>query len=114
MDEKVAQYIAAIPAEKRPLFDRLQRLILDLYPDLELRISYGIVMHKRGKSWVGLGVWKQGVSLYTNRPQLITAFKTRHPAIKTGKGCINFRLTDELPVEDLHTVITGAVEPAGA
>jgi uncharacterized protein YdhG (YjbR/CyaY superfamily) len=110
VDEAVQRYIDAIPAEQRPLFDRLQSLVLELYPDAEVVISYQIPTYKARGGRVSLGLWKDGVSLYTTDPQHIEEFKSRQPTIKTGKASVNFRLTDELPEEDARQVIKRAIE----
>ena len=110
MDEKAKQYIDAIPEEKKALYQQLERVILDLYPDVEIGFSYQIPMYKRGKRWVGLGIWKGGVSIYTDGPYHIAEFKRKNESIKTGKGSINFRVTDDIPIEDVKVVIRSAIE----
>jgi uncharacterized protein YdhG (YjbR/CyaY superfamily) len=106
MDPAVQQYIDAIPDGHRPLFDHLQSLILELYPDAEIRISYQIPTYKVGRGRVYLGLWKNGVSLHAVD---VKTFKQRHPSIKTGKGSLNFKLTDELPEADIREVIKRAI-----
>jgi uncharacterized protein YdhG (YjbR/CyaY superfamily) len=113
-DQSVRRYVDAIPAEQRPLFDRLQALILDLYPDAEIVISYQVPTYKARGGRVSLGLWKGGVSLYTTGPQYIEVFKSRHPAVKTGKASLSFALSDELPEQDVREVITQAMERAPA
>jgi len=110
MNNDVQRYMDGIPKEKRPLFDKLQALVMSLYPDAEVVLSYQIPTYKAKTGWVGLGYWKDGVSVYTNRPQYIAAFKEKHPAIKTGKGSINFKLTDAVPVTALNKVIRQVIE----
>lgn len=110
MDAAVQKYVDAIPAEQKPLFDRLQALILELYPDAEIVISYQIPTYKARGGRVSLGLWKDGVSLYTTDPQHIETFKAKHPSIKTGKASLNFRLTDEVPEEDLREVVDRAIQ----
>jgi uncharacterized protein YdhG (YjbR/CyaY superfamily) len=107
MGSAVQSYVAAIPETHRPLFDRLQALILGLYPHAETSISYGIPTYKVGRRRVYLGLWKDGVSLHAVS---VEAFKQRHPTIKTGKGSLNFKLTDELPEGDVRDVIKQAIE----
>jgi hypothetical protein len=109
MDPTVQRYIDAIPERHRPLFDRLQLLILALYPNAEIVLSYQIPTYKVGRRRVFLGLWKGGVSLH-GVP--VEDFKQRHPSIKTGKGSLNFKLTDELPEADIRDVITRAMERA--
>ena len=106
MDLAVQQYIEAIPATHRPLFDRLQALILDLYPTAEIVISYKIPTFKVGRKRVYLGLWKEGVSLHAVS---VDDFKQKHPTIKTGRGSLNFKITDEVPGEDVQVVIKQAI-----
>ena len=106
MDQAVQSYIDAIPESKRPLFDRLQSLILELYPDAEIVMSYKIPTYKVGRRRVFLGLWKNGVSLHAVD---IEMFTQRHPSIKTGRGSLNFTLTDELPEADIRDVIKRAI-----
>ena len=42
----------------------------------------------------------------------IARFSANHPSQKTGKGCINFKDSDELPEEDLQQVIRSALKSA--
>ena len=59
---------------------------------------------------VYLGQWKGGVSLHAISGELIEEFRQRHPAIKTGKGSLNFRLTDELPETAIRDIIKRAID----
>jgi uncharacterized protein YdhG (YjbR/CyaY superfamily) len=110
MNKEVQRYVEAVEDERRPLFDKLQALILGLYPDAEVVISYSIPTYKAKSGWVALGYWKSGVSIYTNGPHHIAEFKAQYPRIKTGKGSINFKITDEVPVPALEKVISHAME----
>lgn len=111
MDAAAQGYIDAIPETHRPLFDRLHSLILDLYPDAAVLISYGIPTYRVGRGRVYLGLWKGGVSLHAVP---VEAFRERHPAIKTGKGSLNFRVTDDVPEADVREAIRQAIERARA
>jgi uncharacterized protein YdhG (YjbR/CyaY superfamily) len=121
MNKDVRRYIDAIPKDRtgrkladgeqaRRLFAKLQALILILYPRAEAVISYQIPTYKAKSGWVALGYWSGGVSIYTNGPQHIEEFKAKYPAVKTGKGSINFRVTDAVPVAALRKVIRHAIE----
>ena len=109
MDPAVQRYVDAIPERQRALFDRLQALILGLYPNAETSISYGIPTYKVGRRRVYLGLWKGGVSLHAVP---VEEFKQRHPSIKTGKGSLNFKVADEVPEADVRDIIKQAIEPA--
>ncbi len=95
IEPAVTRFIAAIPALQRPLFDRLQGLILRSYPDAEVTISYQIPRYRVPSGrFVFLGIWKHGVSLHAVNFEVIAEFKAAHPEIKTGKGSVNFKTTD--------------------
>lgn len=64
MDQAVVDYIEAIPAQDRALFDRVHRLILDACPDAVVRLSYGMPTYKLGKYRLHVGSWKHGASIY--------------------------------------------------
>lgn len=110
MNEAVERFIAAVPADRRPHFDQLHALILDLYPDANIVISYQVPAYKVKTGWVALGYWKGGVSMYTNNPSHIAEFKVKHPHLKAGKASINFNNSEKLPLEDLKQVIDHAMK----
>ena len=112
-DEDVQRFLNSIPVDKRPMFERLQTLVRSLYPDATLVLSYGVPTYRVKTGWVALGYWRDGVSLYTNGRHNIDEFRASHPHVKTGTGSINFRLTDEVPVESLTGVIRRAMTGTG-
>lgn len=65
MNKEVQRYMDAVPEEQRPLFDKLYALIMGLYPNAEVVISYQIPTYRVKSGWVALGYWKDDVSLYT-------------------------------------------------
>lgn len=113
MDESVRSYIETVTDERRQLFDELQALILGIYPDANIVLSYRVPTYKTPSGRVALGYWRQGVSVYTGT-RVIPAFQTAYPALKTGKGSINFKVTDEIPVEALKAVIKDVVDHSEA
>jgi hypothetical protein len=46
LNEEVQAYIESVQDERRPLLQKLQGLILDLYPDAEVLLSYKIPTYK--------------------------------------------------------------------
>jgi len=100
MDDRVRAYIVAIDPRYRPLFDRLQRLVLDMHPDAEVVLSYKIPTYKVGRRRLFIGVWKHGVSLYGWDQGRDAGFIARHPELKTGRGTIQLRPTDADRIAD--------------
>jgi uncharacterized protein YdhG (YjbR/CyaY superfamily) len=110
MKREVRSYLAAVPKERKPLVNRLHELIVELYPDAEIDMSYRMPTYKAEEGWVALANQKQYVSLYTCGAHHLAEFKSKHPKIKTGKGCINFKQSDTVPVAAVKKVIRHAIE----
>jgi len=103
--QEVQDYINAHEGEQLAFYQKLQDIIDGICPKAEVKLNWRIAVYYHGKLWVGLGFRKDGISFYTMHIPLISAFKEKHPHLKYGKGCINFRLKDEIPVEDIKTLI---------
>jgi uncharacterized protein YdhG (YjbR/CyaY superfamily) len=100
VDQAVRDYIDAIPAEHRPLFDRLQRLILAGHPDATVALSYKIPTYRVGRRRLYVGVWKHGVSIYGWPQGQEAGFTERHPELRTSKGTIQLRPEDAAGITD--------------
>lgn len=88
MDDDVQRYVDAIAPERRPLFDRIHGLILEVHPDVEVRLSYQMPTYAVGRYRLYVGVWKHGLSFYGWKPGRDAGFGTRHPDLVTSKGTI--------------------------
>jgi len=88
----------------------LHDLIVDVYPDAQIDMSYKMPTYKVNDGWVSLANQKNYVSLYTCGAHHLKEFKEKYPSIQTGKGCINFKKTDTLPIEALKMVVKHAIE----
>ena len=64
MDEAVRGYVDAIDPAYRPLFDRVQRLLLTAHPDADVVLSYQIPAFTVGRRRLYIGAWRHGISLY--------------------------------------------------
>jgi uncharacterized protein YdhG (YjbR/CyaY superfamily) len=93
----VQEYIEAIPARQRALFDRVHRLVLEARPDAEVLLSYGMPTFRVGKRRLHVGVWKHGVSLYGWRDE---GFLDRHPGTRASRSTIRLSPEDAVEVTD--------------
>lgn len=110
MNEEVAYYIRSCAAPRRKRIEQIHRMIIDLFPEAAPDMAYRMPTYRIGEGWVALANQKHYISVYTCGSHHIEGFKARHPGIRTGKGCINFRDRDEIPVADLKQVIRHAIE----
>ncbi len=113
MDDAVQAYIEGIPAENRPLFDRLHRLILAAHPEAAVVLSYRIPTYKVGRRRLYLGAWKHGVSIYGWQEDRDAGFAARHAALRTSKGTIRLRPEDAAGIADdeFRDLARAALEP---
>jgi uncharacterized protein YdhG (YjbR/CyaY superfamily) len=100
MDQAVRDYIDAIPAEHRPLFDRVHRLVLEARPEATLTISYQMPTYKVGRRRLIVGAWKHGVSIYGWKQAGDGGFTVRHPELVTSTGTIQLRPADAAGIAD--------------
>lgn len=103
-------YLAAIPESRRARFESIRKLIRKRFPEAEESMRYKMPTFEYETGWIALANQKNYISVYTCMAAHIADFKRRHPAIKTGTGCINFRDGDEIPLRDLEQVIANALE----
>lgn len=106
----VDEYIGNLPENRKARFLEIVRLIESLYPDAQRSMQYKMPTYQSDKGWVAIANQKAYISLYTCSIKHIESFKKQHPTIKTGKGCLNFRDKDEIPLADLPAVIESAME----
>ena len=98
MHEDVAAYLDAIPAERRPLFDRVHGVILDVAPEVELAFSYKMPTYVVGENRLHVAVWKHGLSFY-GWPDGAT-LAARYPHLDNGKGTLRLPVGEAADISD--------------
>jgi uncharacterized protein YdhG (YjbR/CyaY superfamily) len=113
VDETVQAYVDSIPAENRPLFDRLHRLILAAHPEAAVVLSYQMPTYKVGRRRLFLGAWKHGVSLYGWQEDRDAGFAARHAELRVGQTTIRLRPEDAAGISDdeLRDLARAALDP---
>lgn len=110
MNRKVRRYLNAVPEDRKLLVEKIHGLIVGLYPDVKIDMSYRMPTYRAKDAWVAVANQKRYVSLYTCGAHHLAEFKAKYPGIGRGKGCINFKATDPVPVTALRKVIRHAIE----
>ena len=111
MEKEVEQYIETATDERKTLYEKLQSLIIGLYPDARVAMSAQIPTYRTKSGWIALGYTEDGVSLYTDGPQHLIEFKKLNPNIDGGKSVLKFKSTDEIPESDVSLVVKHALDP---
>ena len=100
MTEDVDAYIGAIDANRRPLFDRVHRLVLDVQPDARMVMSYKMPTYVVGTRQLHVGVWKHGLSFYGWEYGRDGGLVARHPSLDSGKGTLRLPLAEAAHISD--------------
>ncbi len=88
MDPDVQAYIDAIAPEHRPMWDRVEGLVRELFPAVELRMTYDMPTFVVGDHRLPVGVWKHGLSLYGLDGSNDAGLITRRPELSSGRGTV--------------------------
>lgn len=112
MDDAVRDYIDAIAAERRPLFDRIHRLVLEVHPDAAVVLSYQMPTYTVGRYRLYVGVWRHGLSFYGWEPGRDAGFSNRHPELVTSKGTIKLGpdAAARIPDEEFRDLLRAALD----
>ncbi len=109
MKREVKKYMVAVPVSRKAKIDSLHTLITYAFPKAIVDMRYKMPTYQFGDGWVAIANQKNYVSLYTCSYHHIDSFKAKHPKIKTGKGCINFKDNDPMPLKDIEAVVKHAI-----
>ncbi len=70
------------------MWDRVERIVRQLHPDVEMRITYDMPTFVVGDHRLPVGVWKHGLSLYGLHESNDAGFIARHPDLSSGRGTV--------------------------
>lgn len=112
VDPELQAYLDGIDPANRPLFDRIDGLVLGAFPDAEVGIAYKMPVYRVGDRNVNVGAWKHGVSIYGWRePEGFTLLE-RHPELSSGRGTLRIprELADDITDDELVAVLRATLE----
>ena len=79
------------------------------FPEAKISMKYKMPTFEIGQNWVALANQKHYISVYTCAHEHISSFTEKHPEIKCGKGCLNFKDKDKFYFSDLKSVVSKAL-----
>jgi uncharacterized protein YdhG (YjbR/CyaY superfamily) len=96
--EEIDQYLAALEEPKRTALARLRQTILDILPDAEQGISYGLPAFKvRGKTIAGFAAFKNHLSYLPHSGSVFPQLKDELKGYSTSSGALRFSIDEPLP-----------------
>ena len=106
--EEVDRYLAALDEPKRSTLGLLRQMILDILPDAEQTMSYGLPAFKiDGKTIAGFAAFKNHLSYLPHSGSVFPECQDELERYTTSIGALRFKIDEPLPrslVEKLITV----------
>ena len=109
MDKEVKGYLDALSEQRSQRLVSIHKRIVKLFPEAEVSMKYKMPTYMLETGWLSIGNQKNYISVYTCGAHHLAGFREKHPQIKGGKGCLNFKDKVEIPLDDLEEVIRHAL-----
>src|ERR1700722_151028 len=94
----VDQYLASLVQPKRGTLEELRRTILDILPEAEQCISYGLPAFRvQGKVIAGFGAFKNHLSYLPHSGSVFAELGDELARFKTSSGALQFPVDAPLP-----------------
>ncbi|MGR3810563.1 iron chaperone [Jiulongibacter sp. NS-SX5] len=108
--KNVEEYIASFPKETQEFLHQMRTLIKENAPEAEESISYGMPAYKlKKKPLVYFGAYPKHIGFYAT-PTGHSAFAEEFASYKTGKGSVQFPLSEPLPSDLIKRVVVFRVK----
>ena len=97
-EREIDDYLAALDETKRGTLERLRRTILEVIPDAEQCISYGMPAFKLdGKAVAGFAAFKNHLSYFPHSGSVLPEVSDDIVGYTASKGTLQFPIDKPLP-----------------
>jgi uncharacterized protein YdhG (YjbR/CyaY superfamily) len=111
--QEIDQYLAALDEDKRATLAVLRQRILDVLPEAEQGISYGVPAFKvRGKTIAGFAAFKNHLSYLPHSGSVFPRLKNELQGYSTSTGALRFDIGRPLPAPLVEKLIAVRLELA--
>jgi uncharacterized protein YdhG (YjbR/CyaY superfamily) len=111
--QEIDQYLDALQEAKRTTLARLRQTILDILPEAEQAISYGLPAFKiRGKTIAGFAAFKNHLSYLPHSGSVFPALQDELKGYATSSGALRFGIDEPLPVPLVEKLIAVRLQQA--
>jgi uncharacterized protein YdhG (YjbR/CyaY superfamily) len=111
--QEIDQYLDALEEPKRTTLARLRQTILEVLPDAEQGISYGLPAFKvRGKTIAGFAAFKNHLSYLPHSGSVFPQLKEELEGYSTSSGALRFAIDQPLPVSLVEKLIAVRLQQA--
>lgn len=112
---RVDTYLSGLEPEQRVTLEQLRRTILELLPDAEETISYGMPAYKvHGKTIAGFAAFKNHLSYLPHSGSILDKLGDALEPYRTTKGSLHFRVDQPLPRDIVRRLLKARLAEAGS
>lgn len=111
--EEIDDYLASLEEPKRSTLSALRRSILDVIPEAEQCISYGLPAFRvQGKVIAGFGAFKNHLSYLPHSGSIFPVLGDELAKYKTSSGALQFPVDATLPKALVKKLVTTRLRQA--
>jgi uncharacterized protein YdhG (YjbR/CyaY superfamily) len=111
----VDTYMADLPADRKPVLEKLRALCRRHLAGYEESIQYGLPTYSRnGVPEVSFGSRKQYISLYVMKKDVVDEFRPALATASIGKGCIRFTRPEKIDFDVIDRLLRSNVRSKSA
>jgi uncharacterized protein YdhG (YjbR/CyaY superfamily) len=111
--QEIDLYLDALEEPKRTTLARLRQTILDIVPEAEQGISYGVPAFKvRGKTIAGFAAFKNHLSYLPHSGSVFPQLKDELKGYSTSSGALRFSIDEPLPASLVEKLIALRLQQA--
>jgi uncharacterized protein YdhG (YjbR/CyaY superfamily) len=103
----IDRYLSTVDEPKRSTLETLRRSILEVVPDAEQCISYGMPAFRvRGKTIAGFAAFKNHLSYLPHSGSVLSALDEELASYEKSKGSLHFAIDKPLPKRLVKKLVT--------
>jgi len=111
--QEIDLYLDALEEPKRTTLAGLRQTILDILPEAEQGISYGVPAFKvRGKTIAGFAAFKSHLSYLPHSGSVFSQLRNELSGYSTTSGALRFSIDQPLPVSLVEELIAVRLQQA--
>src|SRR5512132_4098695 len=112
--QEIDGYLASLEEPKRSTLEALRQSILEVVPDAEQCISYGMPAFKvQGKTIAGFAAFKHHLSYLPHSGSVLATLADDVAAYETSKGSLRFAVDKPLPRQLVKKLVRARMREAG-
>ena len=101
----IDEYISAFPQNIQQILQEMREAILEVVPDAQEAISYGIPTFKLNGNLVHFAAFTHHIGFYPGGPSAIEAFSSELGSYEVSKGTIRFPLDRAIPLDLVKRIV---------